>query len=134
MIKITIEEEDITEIESTIVSEEIVTIPVEDTTEPESKIVSETIITPPTELEVKVSPNPSSGQITLSYNLESVMAVRIDLFDITGKLVKTLTQQGNQYPGKYNVSYNIADLQNGIYFATLLTDDNKVSAKIVLTK
>ncbi len=62
------------------------------------------------------------------------MPVRIDLFDITGKLVKTLSQQGNQYAGKYNVSYNLADLQNGIYFATLMTNNRKSTARIVLTK
>ena len=51
-----------------------------------------------------------------------------------GKMVKTLSNQGKQYAGKYNVSYNISDLPNGIYIAALSTDENKVSAKIVLTK
>ncbi len=105
----------------------------EESPEVKSTLVTETIIFP-SDLEVKVSPNPSNGQITLSYKLDSQMPVRIDLFDITGKFVKTLTQQGNQYAGKYNVSYNLADLQNGIYFATLLTNDRKSSAKIILTK
>lgn len=123
---------DTTEVESIIT--EIVIVPEEENTEDKTPIVSETIITPPIQLEVKVSPNPSSGQITLSYNLENTMPVRIDLFDITGKMVKTLSNQGKQYAGKYNVSYNISDLPNGIYMATLSTDENKVSAKIVLTK
>lgn len=121
------EDKPVTIIETTIVPE------TEESPEAQSTLVTETIVLP-SELEVKVSPNPSSGQITLSYNLETAMPVRIDLFDITGKLVKTLSQQGNQYAGKYNVSYNLADLQNGIYFATLLTNDHKSTARIVLTK
>lgn len=123
---------DTTEVESTIT--ETVIVSEEETTEDKTPIVSEAIITPPIELEVKVSPNPSSGQITLSYNLENAMPVRIDLFDITGKMVRTLSNQGKQYAGKYNVSYNISDLPNGIYMATLTTEENKVSAKVILTK
>lgn len=109
-------------------------VPVEDTTEDKLPLTTEKVILPPTELEVKVSPNPSSGQITLSYNLENTMAVRIDLFDITGKMVKTLSNQGKQYAGKYNVSYNISDLPNGIYMATLTTEEDKVTTKIILTR
>ena len=108
--------------------------PVDDSTKFKSTIVPESIITPPIDLEIKVSPNPSSGVILLSYNLQTATQLRIDLFDITGKKVKTLTETGNQYAGKYNVSYNIADLPNGIYMATLLTNDRKSSAKIILTK
>ncbi len=128
----------ITTIDSVVEAETIITETVivteEESTEDKTPIVSETIITPPMQLEVRVSPNPSSGQITLSYNLENKMAVRIELFDITGKMVKTLSNQGRQYAGKYNVSYNISDLPNGIYMATLSTDDNKVTTKVILTK
>jgi len=107
--------------------------PIEDTTEDKLPKVIEAVILP-TELEVRVSPNPSSGQITLTYTLESAMAVKIELFDITGKMVKTLSNEGKQYAGKYNVSYNISDLPNGIYMATLTTEENKVTSKIILTR
>jgi hypothetical protein len=107
--------------------------PIEDTTEDKLPVDAEKVILP-RELEVSISPNPTSGQITLSYTLENTMAVRIELFDITGKMVKTLSNQGKQYAGKYNVSYTISDLPNGIYMATLTTEENKVTTKIVLTR
>ncbi len=129
-----IEGEVIEPIVTPIDSVEQVIIGEEESTEDKTPIDSETIITPPIELSVKVSPNPSSGQITLSYNLENTMVVRIELFDITGKMVKTLSNQGKQYAGKYNVSYNISDLPNGIYMATLTTEYDKVTTKIILTK
>lgn len=121
---------DTAEAESLLIIE---TTPDEDEAEIKSALVSEPVIIP-FELDVKVSPNPTSGQITLSYTLENIMPVRIDLFDITGKIVKMLSNQGKQYAGKYNVSYNISDLPNGIYMATLSTNDNKVSAKVILAK
>lgn len=121
-----VETEEIIKQDNSIIEEEII--------DDNSKAAVETIIFPPSDLEVKISPNPSRGEITLSYTLETAMPVKIDLYDITGKFVKTLTQLGNQYAGKYNVSYNISDLQNGIYFATLMTNDKKSSTKIILTK
>jgi hypothetical protein len=121
-----------TEDKPVVVSEMI--IPSVDSLEVRSAIVPESNLISPPDLEIKVSPNPSSGIIILSYNLETAMPVRIDLFDITGKKVKTLTQTGNQYSGKYNVSYNISDLPNGIYMATLLTNDRKSNSKIILSK
>lgn len=120
-----VETEEIIKQDNSIIEEEVM--------DDYSKAFIETVVLS-SDLEVKVSPNPSSGQVTLSYTLETAMPVKIDLFDITGKFVKTLTQLGNQYAGKYNVSYNISDLQNGIYFATLMTNDKKSSAKIILTK
>ena len=124
---------DTTEVDSVLITEAI-NSPVEDTTDKRSAIDTESIITPPIELEVKVSPNPSNGQITLSYNLENTSPVRIDLFDVTGKMVRILSNQGKQYAGKYNVSYSIDDLPSGIYFAILIAEENKVSAKIILSK
>ncbi len=125
---------EITETETTATITETVIVTEPENTEDKLPIVAETIILPPTEFEVKVSPNPTSGQITLSYNLENTMAVRIELFDITGKMVRTLNNQGRQYAGKYNVSYNISDLPNGIYMATLTTEENKVTTKVILTR
>lgn len=109
-------------------------VPVEEEETDKTGLVLDNLILPVSQLEVKVFPNPSAGQISLSYNLDNNSAVNIELFDITGKRVKTLTNLGRQYAGKYNVSYNISDLPNGIYMATLSTDTNKVSSKVILTK
>ena len=49
-------------------------------------------------------------------------------------MVRTLSNQRKQYAGKYNVSYNISDLPNGIYNAVLITADCKSVAKGVLAK
>jgi hypothetical protein len=109
-------------------------IPTVEEPEEESIVTEETISLPVSEFDVSVSPNPSSGELLLSYELESIMPVKIDLFDLSGKLMKTLAQQTKQYPGKYNVSYSIADLPNGIYNVMIITGDRKVSKKVILMK
>lgn len=86
------------------------------------------------ELELVVGPNPSKGEIVLSYELKQNAAVRIDLFDITGKKVKTLTATPNQYAGKYNVTHNVSELPNGVYIINMQAEDKKATARIILAK
>lgn len=114
-------------------AEEIVT-PEEEITEDDSIAENETMDLPVNEFEVSVSPNPSNGELLLSYELETILPVKIDLFDMSGKRMKTLAQQPKQYPGKYNVSYDITDLPNGIYTVMISAGDRKASKKIVLVK
>jgi len=117
-----------------IVNDELIVMPSNDTSEVLSTSNNEQLFISPSVLEISVSPNPSSGQITLHYTLETMMQVRIELYDNSGKMVRILTQMSNQYAGKYNVSYNISDLQNGIYTAALFMPDRKASCKIILNK
>jgi len=108
--------------------------PVIDTATTKESVNSETIILPPSDLEIIASPNPSNGSIVLSYELKESAAVQIDLFDITGKRVKVLWQLSKQYAGKYNITYNINDLQDGIYIATIIADNKKSSTRIILAR
>lgn len=124
---------DITE-DKPIVTEELIIIPVQDTSELKSISNTEPIFISPSVFEISVSPNPSNGQIILHYTLENMMQVRIELYDNSGKHIKTLTQLAKQYAGKYNVSYDISEFPNGIYTATLFTKDHKTSCKIILNK
>ena len=126
------EDKPVTEVQTETVIESF--LPIEDNLELTTTITPENVIVPPSDLQVKVSPNPNKGDITISYTLQNDMPVKIDLYDNSGKLIRTLTNMGKQYAGKYNVSYNIGDLQNGIYIATLLTNDRKSTVKIILSK
>lgn len=115
------------------VTEEEILPHVEDTTQTISTPVSENAFLSNT-LDVVVSPNPSKGQIIVSYSLKNDMPVKIDLFDPNGRFLKTLTDLGKQYAGKYNVSYDLSELQNGIYTVAITTSDRKISSKIVLAR
>ncbi len=66
-------------------------------------------------------PNPANTAATVSYSLDNAAQVGLNLYDINGKLVRTLVN-GNVAAGNHRVDINTADLQEGVYFYTLTTD------------
>lgn len=127
--KCSMEEEVVAVIVTEIIQEEEV---IEQSAEEQPANALETKIFP-SSLEIYSSPNPSIGQIKLSYQLKTKAPVKINLFDITGQLIRTL-ENGSQHSGRYNVSYDISNLPNGIYIATLEAGNQKSSTKIILTR
>ena len=73
------------------------------------------VIQPEIDFSLQVYPNPTSGNITINYEVVKRGNVQIDLFDIKGILVKSLVSQQNQYEGKYIIPTDLSDLTNGIY-------------------
>lgn len=63
-------------------------------------------------------PNPFSGSTTLNYDLSEDAIVEINIYDYTGKLVKTLTE-GNKETGKHSAALFAGELNSGIYFCTI---------------
>ena len=61
-------------------------------------------------------PNPFTGGNTIQYHVETTTQVVIALYDINGRLVKTLVNQ-QQVPGDYTVEWNGSGLGEGTYFA-----------------
>ncbi len=67
-------------------------------------------------------PNPFNGNNTITYHVESSSRVSILLFDLNGRLVKTLVNEVKP-SGDYTLTWNTNDLNNGIYFAKALQGD-----------
>ena len=61
-------------------------------------------------------PNPFSDQNTIKYRVETPTQVTIQIYDIDGRLVKTLLD-ANQAQGDYTVQWNSGNMVNGTYFA-----------------
>ncbi len=81
---------------------------------------------------ISVSPNPTSNNIVLNYNLASKSAVQIDIHDMTGrKLVKVLDVKQNIGLHTINADF---DLPNGIYVIRLKAGTSVVSKKFVVVK
>lgn len=78
-----------------------------------------------------VSPNPAKNNVTLHYTLPKGGPVSIQLFDVTGREIRTLFS-GLQNKGKQVLDYQINDLRSGIYFITLDTDGSKAVKKMVV--
>ncbi len=82
-------------------------------------------------------PNPSNPVTTVKYVVPEMSYVSIEVFDVTGKLVKTLVDEPKS-EGSYTVQFNGAGLASGTYFCKFVTVNTiGISAKtlrIVLVK
>jgi hypothetical protein len=77
-------------------------------------------------------PNPVNSSGTIFYELQEGAEIKIQLFDITGREVKTL-YYGYKESGKSNLSFDAASLSNGIYIIKMHSN-NYVSgtSKVVI--
>jgi formylglycine-generating enzyme required for sulfatase activity len=78
-------------------------------------------------------PNPFNPVTTISFDLPTYGNVRIDVFNLIGQLVKTIT---NQYmsPGSYSVHFDASKLPSGIYFYRLNANNSIAVKKMIYSK
>jgi hypothetical protein len=84
------------------------------------------------------APNPFRDKVAISYQLSSRQQVKLAVYDITGRLTKTLVN-GNQTPGIYKLQWDGRDEKgqeaaNGVYFYSLQAGDRTLTKKLVLVK
>jgi subtilisin family serine protease len=83
-------------------------------------------------------PNPFRGQTAIKYQLPAESPVKINVYNISGQLVRTLVDN-KQLPGYYNIAWNGRDNSNrpvsaGVYFYRLNAGDVNLTKKMVLLK
>jgi subtilisin family serine protease len=83
-------------------------------------------------------PNPFRGQTAIKYQLPSQSPVRLNIYNISGQLVRTLVN-AKQLPGHYNIIWNGRDnsgrpVSAGVYFYRLNAGDASLTRKMVLLK
>lgn len=79
------------------------------------------------------SPNPFHEFTTVKYSLLAKSEILLNLFDVSGKYIKTITS-GEKTAGQYEEVINMKDLSGGIYFLKLTTNKYDRVEKIVLLK
>ena len=84
------------------------------------------------------SANPSHGPTQLRFALPTARDVSIDVLDVSGRRVRTLTN-GRQEAGVHSVEWNGADeqgraLPNGTYFARFASGADRRTAKVLLLR
>jgi len=80
-------------------------------------------------------PNPSAGGVTLRFSLAAPADVRLDVLDVSGRLVRTLAA-GGRAAGAYAVRWDGADaggrtVSPGLYFARLATPGETLVRRMV---
>jgi len=74
-------------------------------------------------------PNPFDGSTIVEYAVPEKVDVNISVFDITGKLLRTLVSQ-TQSGGTYKV--RVSGLQKGMYFCRMVAGDYKATNKMIV--
>lgn len=85
---------------------------------------------------IRVYPNPVNRALAVSYELAQPSPVECRIYDITGRLVRTLFKDG-QDPGSQSLIWDRKDdarqtVRAGVYFVKLITARGKAQAKVVV--
>lgn len=86
------------------------------------------------ENELKLFPNPSNGEFTVSYVVSKRSYVNLTVYSINGALMKTVVDISRQYEGKYQIPVNLNEVPNGIYLVTLIIGDKKSAERLVIER
>lgn len=78
-------------------------------------------------------PNPFNPSTTIEYEIPRSTLVKIELYDITGRLIRVLKNEF-QMAGNHSFDFNGSDLSSGIYVYRISTSDFVDSKKMVLIK
>jgi hypothetical protein len=87
---------------------------------------------------LKIYPNPAKTLVAIRYSLSAESKVSLQLYDISGRLVKTLVNEQKNL-GNYSLIWNGTDENNrkvgeGVYFCILKTDEKCLKSKILVIK
>lgn len=74
-------------------------------------------------------PNPSSALTSVSYSLESPGDVKIEIYNLIGKNIKTVFS-GNEGIGDHKITFDSSSLDNGIYLVKIITGRTEKTIKL----
>lgn len=99
----------------------------------EKNIITNTIKkTENSDLTFSIHPNPSSDIITIQLNTNSKESYQVKLFDISGKKIKTLSDNVKfDKKNKYTFNLSNINLDKGVYFILLESNNDTYLKKIV---
>ena len=81
----------------------------------------------------EVFPNPTQGETTFQYELQSSEQVNLAIYDVTGRLVSQVINENRPF-GLHTATWDASEFSNGIYFYTLTINGNIGSGKIMVNR
>lgn len=97
-------------------------------TSPES-----TFIPHPSSFILSAYPNPFNSTTTISFDLPRAAELKLMVFDITGRHVRTLINQKME-SGHHGIAFAAENLASGIYFCRLKAGETGITQKMVLLR
>ncbi|MBK8368346.1 MAG: T9SS type A sorting domain-containing protein [Bacteroidetes bacterium] len=79
-------------------------------------------------------PNPATANTTISFNIAEKNKVSVNVYDVLGNLVSTLSQSNDFEKGNNTISLNTSNLASGIYYISLDINGSKETKKLVINK
>ena len=79
-------------------------------------------------------PNPATANTTISFSIAEKNKVSVNVYDILGNLVSTLSQSNDFEKGNNTISLNTANLASGIYYISLDINGSKETKKLIINK
>lgn len=78
-------------------------------------------------------PNPLNPTTTIEYVLPEAQNIKLQVFDITGRLVETL-YNGHKEAGHWELTWDASNQSSGIYIYRLIYGDKHISRKMLVLK
>ncbi|TSA38731.1 MAG: T9SS C-terminal target domain-containing protein [Porphyromonadaceae bacterium] len=79
----------------------------------------------------EIFPNPLKSPATISYRLDAAAVVSLSVYDLTGKLVKTLVDHPQQ-AGRYTIKWNAENVKPGVYFFRIQSGKYSITRKCIV--
>ncbi len=83
------------------------------------------------EIDFTLFPNPSKGNVTISFNILEASSMEINLMDVQGKILTTLAN-GPFLSGKQLIDFDVKDMQSGIYLVEVKTPTGRFVHKMLV--
>ena len=80
---------------------------------------------------VEVFPNPGAGQFTVKYELRQPSVVRIELFDLSGRHLRSLVRIDGQHAGQYYIPFEV-ERSPGLYVLNCVINGVRKSVKVIV--
>lgn len=79
---------------------------------------------------LKIYPNPTSGLLNVSFNLQGSDEILLDLIDATGRVIQSKTVSSTS--GTYNEQFDLSHLAKGVFSVHVLSNNKNYYHKLIL--
>jgi len=83
---------------------------------------------------IKNYPNPFTGETTIEFEVNKLSKVSLFVTDITGKIIATLLNESNKEEGEHQFRFDGNHLAQGVYYCTLIANEEVTTQKMMLMK
>lgn len=85
------------------------------------------------QVELSLYPNPADTQVTINFEFDTDQSAQLSFFDLSGRIV--YEQEAQLYKaGAQTISVNIAQLNEGMFYAVMSTEGSRLTKKFVIVR